>query len=88
MGKCQRVSTNFCDVLTGVSCAFCYVYSITFLAACMVYSGRWEEQNRHVGTAMVLDPAKTAVRKEGTLFIFVQFGVTTLGTGKWRVNHI
>ena len=41
-----RSITIFC-AYSGAAVAFVYFYMITFTAACMVYSGRREEANRH-----------------------------------------
>ncbi|XP_068427152.1 patched domain-containing protein 3-like [Clinocottus analis] len=37
---------SFC-LYSGVSICFCYLYSITFLGACMALNGRREAENRH-----------------------------------------
>ena len=53
-------SVQFFCAYAGVACAFCYVYSITFLAACLVYAGRREEKNTHICACRQLDPQEVA----------------------------
>ena len=49
-------SVQFFCAYAGVACAFCYVYSITLLAGCMVYAGKREEANTHICSCRHLDP--------------------------------
>ena len=60
-------AVNYFCAYAGTACAFCYVYVITFFAACMAYSGKLEQQNRHIATCMVIDPDK-AITEIGRKF--------------------
>ena len=49
----------FC-LYTLMAVVFCYVYTITFLLSCMVFSGRREAQNKHVFTCRKATPVEHA----------------------------
>ena len=57
----------FC-VYACVAVLFCYVYMITFFAACMVLTGYREEQNRHALTLRKVLPKHEAPSKSYLLF--------------------
>ena len=64
-------SVNFFCAYAGTACAFCYLYAITFLAACLVYAGKLEHCNRHIATCMTIDPDKaTGQMSESFYMIF------------------
>lgn len=63
-----RSITLFC-AYSGVAVLFSYVYAVTFFAACLTYSGRREEANKHPATCKTVNTRQEAKEGKKTIYI-------------------
>ena len=66
-------STAYFSAFTTVAIVFSYIYAITFLAACMTYSGRREAEGKHVFTCQ-----RVVSKTKSGLLLFDVLGIQLL----------